>query len=735
MAVDKDRLAKRLLATFRTELQEHCGNLERGLLELEACDLERRQHVLESLFRTAHSLKGAARSVNVELVEHCCHWLEEVFGAERRGTIHIDNARLELCLKAADAIRDAGLRLEREQDLSSGPLPVLLPQLAAMASDAKASPQRLEVPAARPKAASEPAATDMAVRLLPAQLDALSQKSTNLVMVGRRPLAQLDRMADLIDRVRQRRLDRGLRGTADRPAAPQSVAAGTTEAAPAGGSRLRRDLIDLEKDLQAIVRVLTEDLHDLGLAISELDGDVQSIRMSPFSEACERLPRVLRDLAAATGKKVELILRGEDVRVDRTILQRLRDPLLHMVRNAVSHGIESPEVRAAAGKPATGRITVSARLRGSTVEIMVGDDGAGLDFSKIREHARAQAIPEVADERGLAETIFLSGFSTASAVSRISGRGVGLDVVKSEVEAMRGVVAVETESGRGTRFILSLPLTLSTVRGLLVQAGNADFAIDTFLVSKILRLPAGAVLSAQGRSVLQLDGKVIPVASLADLLGLPKQGVDRTGKLAIVVLASAQGSAAIIVDGLNAERELVVQALDWRLQRSSAISAAAVLPDGSIALLLNAAELIAAARASSAGRTALASYQEEAGETMRRILVVDDSITTRTLEQNILEAAGYEVILASDGLEAWHLLQERAVDLIVSDIEMPRMDGFALTEAVRSSPRLSGIPIVLVTALASEDHRLRGMQAGADAYLVKSAFDQETLLDAVRQVL
>jgi Chemotaxis protein histidine kinase and related kinases len=731
LPVDKDKLARRLLATFLTELQEHSGNLERGLLELEACDYERRRHVLEGLFRTAHSLKGAARSVNAELIEHCCHWLEEVFGAERRGSIHIDQSKLEICLRAADAIRDARYRLERELPLSSGPLAALLPQLAEIVSTAPAASQRPAL-AQQDDIAKETIAADVAVRLASSQLDALIQKSVNLVMVGRRPLAQLERLTSLIDRIRQRRLDFGRRG--DRPASVLENAAAVKGAVSSGTIQLRRGLADLEKDLQAIVKGLTEDLHDLGLAISELDSDVQSIRMSPFSEICERLPRVLRDIAAETGKKVELVVRGGDVRVDRTILQRLGNPLLHMVRNAVSHGIEMPETRLAAGKAATGRITVSASLRGSTVEVVVSDDGAGLDFSRIREHARAQAIFEDADESRLAETIFLAGFSTAPAVSQISGRGVGLDVVKSEIEAMRGVVAVETETGRGTRFILSLPLTLSTVRGLLIRAGNTDFAVDSLLVDKILRLPATDVLSAQGRSVVQLDGRIIPVASLAELLGLPRQEINRTGKLTIIVLASAQGNAAIVVDELNAERELVVQALDPRLQRSSAISAAAVLPDGSIALLLNAAELIAAARAPSVGRTITAD-QEASGETARRILVVDDSLTTRTLEQNILEAAGYEVILASDGLDAWHLLQEEAVDLIVSDIEMPRMDGFALTEAVRSSPRLAGIPIVLVTALASEDHRLRGMQAGADAYLVKSAFDQATLLDAIRQVL
>lgn len=735
MPMDKDGLAKRLLATFLTELQEHSRNLERGLLELESCDFDRRKDVLEGLFRTAHSLKGAARSVNIEPIENCCHWLEEVFGAERRGTLHLDATKLEICLKAADSIRDAGHRLGRNEDLAAGPLPELLPRLAALVSETRNAGSRTEVRVAR-LTPTETVAADASVRIPPSHLDVLIQRSTDLVLVSRRPHARLDHLIGLIDQVRHRRLDRGRLGTESGVLLPYAPATGNTGGMQISGpNRLRRDLLDLERDLQAIVRGLTEDLRDLGLAVAELDRDVQSIRMSPFSEVCEGLPRAVRDIANETGKKVDLVVRGDDVRVDRTILQRLRDPLLHMVRNAVSHGIESPETRIAAGKAGTGRITINARLRGSTFEVVVSDDGAGLDFAGIRAHARANAIPNAEDNSGLAETIFLSGFSTASVVSQISGRGIGLDVVKSEVESMRGVVAVETEDGRGTRFILSLPLTLSTVRGLLVNAGNAVFAIDTFLVSKILRVTAQDLLPAQGRIVLHLDGNVVPVATLANLLGLPWQEMSRTGKLSLVVLATAQGKAAIIVDNLDAERELVVQALDSRLERSAAISAAAVLPDGSIALLLNAAELIAAANQRTADRSNIVVETEQGEAATKRILVVDDSVTTRTLEQNILEAAGYEVLLATDGVEAWHLLQENPVDLIVSDVEMPRMDGFALTEAVRSLARLSGIPIILVTALAGEENRLRGMQAGADAYLVKSAFDQETLLEAVRQVL
>lgn len=735
MPIDKDRLAKRLLATFLTELQEHSRNLERGLLELEACDIDQRKGILEGLFRTAHSLKGAARSVNIDLIENCCHWLEEVFGAERRGALHLDATKLETCLRAADAIRDAGHRLGRDENLAAGPLPELLPRLAALASETRNAGSGTEVRANRSTPTST-AAADAAIRIPPSHLDELIQKSTDLVLVSRRPHARLDHLVGLIDQVRHRRLDRGRQRAGTRPSLPHASATGSAnEMQPSGLNRLRRELLDLERDLQSIVRGLTEDLRDLGLAVSELDRDVQSIRMSPFSEVCERLPRAVRDIANETGKKVDLIIQGEDVRVDRTILQRLRDPLLHMVRNAVSHGIEPAEARIAAGKAGTGRITLSARLRGSTFEVVVADDGAGLDFASIRAHARANAIPDAADGSGLAETIFLSGFSTATVVNQISGRGIGLDVVKSEVESMRGLIAVETEDGHGTRFILSLPLTLSTVRGLLVNAGNATFAIDTFLVSKIMRVTAADLLSAQGRTILHLDGNVIPVATLTNLLGKPWQEVSRTEKLSVVVLATAQGKAAIVVDSLDAERELVVQALDSRLERSAAISAAAVLPDGSIALLLNAAELIAGANQPAAGRSNIVAEAGQGEAVTKRILVVDDSMTTRTLEQNILEAAGYEVLLAADGVEGWNLLQEKPVDLIVSDIEMPRMDGFALTEAVRSSARLSGIPIILVTALASEEHRLRGMQAGADAYLVKSAFDQDTLLEAVRQVI
>ncbi len=726
--MDKDSLAKRLAATFRVELQEHSRNLERNLLGLESADRRGRAEMLEALFRTAHSLKGAARSVNIGLIESCCHRLEEVFGAARSGTIHLDAAAVQVCLEAADAIREAGNRLDGGGDLAEGLIPAMLPRLTMLATGA-GNPGRSQPAAAAAPVAESPSG-DASARIPAAHLDALIGKSTELALVSRRPTAWLDRLNEVIDLTRRRREDLGRQ----RPAAAPRPETGP--ASPlAGLSHLRGNLLDLEKNLQALVRDMTEDLRDLNLTISELDSSVRSIRMLPFSEACERLPRAVRDLMAATGKKVELSIHGGDVRIDRTILQRIKDPLLHMVRNAISHGIEAPDTRVAAGKASYGKILVSARLRGATVEIAVSDDGAGLNFTGIRARARAQGFPDTADERSLAGMIFMSGFSTAATVDQISGRGIGLDVVKSEIEDMRGVVAVESQSGRGTRFTLSLPLTLSTVRGLLVCIGDAVFAIDTLLVRRIIRLSLDELQSVEGRTVLHLDGHAIPVITLGDALGLPQQEAGGSGKLSVVVLATTLGHAAIVVDRLLSETELMVQPLDQRLERSAMISAAALLPDGVIALLLNAAELIAAANEYRGLTLKAADGTAEMDAARKRILVVDDSVTTRTLEQNILEAAGYEILLASDGAEAWQLLQNQAVDLVVSDVEMPRMNGFALTEAIRSSARLSALPVVLVTALASEEDRLRGLQAGADAYLVKSAFDQESLLNAVQQVL
>jgi two-component system chemotaxis sensor kinase CheA len=409
---------------------------------------------------------------------------------------------------------------------------------------------------------------------------------------------------------------------------------------------------------------------------------------------------------------------------------------VHLLRNAIDHGIEPATVRSAAGKPETGCITLAAAIRGGRVEVIVKDDGRGLDLGAIRDQLRQRGLGVSDDETNLVEHIFSGGFSTAPKVTTVSGRGVGLEVVKTSMQSLRGTVAVTFEPGRGTCFTLRAPLTLTAVRALSVEAGGRTFAIETTGVDRILRIGADDVESIEGREAVMLDGRPAGVVTLAELLGVPERPASTIAeRRPAVVLADGARRAAVVVDDIRAERDIVIRPLGRRLRRIRFVTGASLLPDGNVALILSCADIVDGVRTLSSPASVAQSMTVAQEAQSRRLLLVDDSVTTRTLEKSILEGAGYEVMVATDGVEAWQMLIERGADLVVSDVEMPRMDGFALTETIRRSNQFRELPVILMTARDNEADRAQGLKVGANAYLFKSAFDQRELLATIGQIL
>ncbi|HEX8437501.1 hybrid sensor histidine kinase/response regulator [Archangium sp.] len=717
--MDRDRLALALMATFLEELEGHVAALNRDLLALEKAPTPARTgELMTSLLRTVHSVKGASRAVSVSLIETACHWLEEVLLAvQREGNTRPD--LMELCFSTADALDDAGRRLAQKQDLLGSPLESLLPRLAEAAHAPESRPAHAEppplprppvqAPAPQPPSpppveAPAPGAEGLPVRVSAQKLDALLARSGELRVAGLRMEGRVEALEAVREELHQLRL--GLRG-ADELAA-------------------RR----LELRLAQLGRTLAADQRTLLQTTGGLDDEVRRARTLPFAEACAGMERNVRDLARAADKQVRLEVHGGALELDRSLLQGLREPLMHLVRNAVAHGMEAPEARREAGKPEEGRVTLTARLRGGRVEVVVEDDGRGLDLGAIRTRARERGLP-VLEDAGDARLIFLSGLSTAASVTSVSGRGVGLDVVRSQVEALRGSVDVSFQPGQGTRFVLDVPLTLSTLRVLLVTAGGQSFAVAGESVARLLRLEPADVRVVEGRQMWAAPEALVPLAPLTTVLGLPA-GSPRP-RPGAMVLASGEVRAVLVVDEVVAEQEVLIRGLGPRIRRARHVSGMAVLPDGRMAPLLNAHSLVRAAE----GRTSPVGLFPTPIEkkARKRVLLADDSMTTRTLERSILEAAGYDVLACVDGQEAWERLQAEGADALVSDVEMPRMDGFSLTEAVRGSPRFGRLPVVLVTARARPEDKARGLQVGASAYLVKSAFDQTHLLETLRQLL
>ncbi len=783
--MDKDKLIKRLMTTFLEELEEHVRALNRDLLALEKeTDGRKRAELLQTLFRTAHSLKGAARSVNVNLIESVCHQLEEILTAVRDGAIPLSSDLFSLLLSTADAIEETSMRLREQQDLGGSLLSAVLPRLEAAASGVFSQPrspapalpapmprppeeppksERCDTPAETPTTSavakvSEPVTEPSSsgggtVRVAAEKLDAFLARNGELLVARRRVQLRAEDLRILrefvghwtaewriVEKTLGKWLEREAQGSdgastsaelpdhQPMPRLPRRVAATLSQA----GDRLRQ----LEKDLDRLGATMAGDHRQLKQAADSLDDELRRVRMLPFADACQGLDRMVRDLAQAGGKEVALVIEGGAVELDRSVLEGLKDPLRHLVRNAIDHGTEPPEARLKAGKPAEGQLTVTAVFRGAQVEVSVADDGRGIDLEALRQQLQRKGLPEPADERELARSIFLPGLSTSRLITDISGRGVGLDVVKSSVEALHGTVDLAFTPGKGTRFTLGVPLTLTTLRALLLEAGGQPFALAGTNVQKLVRIGPDDLVSVAGQLMLSLGGTPLPVASLAQTLGLrPRESANPAGKKPAVIVAAGEKRMAFIVDEFLTEQEIVIKNLGARIRRVRQISGATILPSGRIALVLNAANLIRGALGRTTASLLAPTSDSSTAKPKKRILVADDSVTTRTLEKSILEAAGYDVIAAADGAAAWQLLLERGADILVSDVDMPRMDGFELTEAVRGSKRFAALPIVLVTARETEKDKTRGGEIGANAYLVKSDFDQKNLLETIAQLL
>jgi two-component system chemotaxis sensor kinase CheA len=406
------------------------------------------------------------------------------------------------------------------------------------------------------------------------------------------------------------------------------------------------------------------------------------------------------------------------------------------VRNAIDHGIETPQQRMAAGKPGRATIRLTVSLRAEQVAICIADDGQGIDIERVKASAAKRRLALAPDEADVLRVIFEPGFSTAHQVTHVSGRGVGLDVVKSQVEAMRGSVEVTTEAGRGTAFTLLVPLTVTTLRVLFVRVGSEMFGLPSSSIQRLVRVTPSEIGMIEGREMLLLDAAPIPIVSLAELLGCPSSappvGQD---KLPLVVTRQQNQTVALAVDELLREQDVLCKPLGGRIGRMRNISAAMVLPTGRVALLLRPSDLVRLGVSRAPASRAVAGFGATSETVAKRALLVDDSATTRTLERSILEAAGYDVLVAVDGKAAWLLLQEKGADIVVSDVEMPNMDGFVLTETIRASKRFRDLPVILLTSLDSVEDRARVLESGANAYLVKSAFDQTNLLETIRQLL
>ncbi|MDQ6670916.1 MAG: response regulator [Chloroflexota bacterium] len=715
---------------FSVELAARIPALNRALLRLERAesDVAVREAALGDLFRETHNLKAAARAVDHPGVEDAAHALESsVAGARRAGENAPTSAWFDDAYAAVDRL--AGMR---------APFNIRPDEPG---EQLRPSPDAIEAPPMPEPVQARRAAAE-SVRVAVDKLDALLVQAGELAVTHlrvRQRQSELRALRDEADASRREwRNTRGLRAGLRR----DGRSSRQLEAVLHLVEQAEQRSIVLLQGIEHLSVQLGRDTALLGVVTRAVEREVMAVRLLPIATVTTLLERTLRDLIRSTGKEVQLIIEGADTEIDRKILEQVRDPLMHLLRNAVDHGIEPPQVRVASGKPRIGTARVRAVLRGGSVEIEMSDDGGGLDVVQLRASAVRKGLftedqATAMEDPTIMDVIFQPGFSTRTTVTELSGRGVGLDVVRQHVQQLNGQVAVTSELGHGTRFTLRVPLTLATTRAILVEEAGQLLALPSTLIERSARVREQHIVTFEGCRAVTIEGRPVPVVELAALLERPPAaGREPDEWRPMVVLQQGERRLAILTDKLVGEQEIVVKNLGWPLGHVPNVSGAAVLGSGQTVVILNSSDLlkngIKLARVVRSSGSAPAVALEHR---VRRLLAVDDSLTTRTLMRSILESAGYDVVVAADGLEALTLLQGDSFDLVVADVEMPRMNGFELTEAIRRDERLGQTPVVLVTSLAGNDHRERGVAAGADAYIVKSVFEQGLLLDTVGRLL
>lgn len=768
---------KELAALFKAESDEHLSRLDELLLQLEG-EPENRDK-LEEVFREAHSLKGSARMVGERGIEAVAHRFEDALGEARRGDGPPSPRLFARLAGHVEAVRKLVLAAATGQPADVD-LPALLADLNGGRSVVRKRPAGGAVRTATPssdRAAARPGETALAATAAPPvpagpvePPPAVSEPSR-----GSAPAAQTPGFRISTIRVDPERLDALLTHsselTSTRLRIQQRVlqleellsfwedwSRDVAKASETGGSvsrRLRRAARRVTEEervrrigelLGRVKTAVDEDAARLSLVSGELDRGIHSLRLLPLSGVFSLFPRMVRDLSQQQEKEIELIVEGGDTAVDKRILEEIKDPLMHVIRNALDHGLETPLERERCGKPRRGTIRLKGYQSGGTVVIEVSDDGRGLDLDKIRAAAvkrRIRSAEEVASmsPADVEALIFASGFSTSAIVTDLSGRGVGMDVVRRNVENLKGGIDVSSRPGQGCTFTVRLPVTLATASVLVVKAGGLPFALPVEAVAGTRLVPRDAVFSMEGRETIDVDQAPLPVADLERLLELRAAPPDaarggngagrqrRADTRPCVIVEAGRERIGVFVDALAQVQDVVLKPLCAPLERVRNVSGTTILGTGDVCTVLNPQDLV-----KSAARVALtpvARTPAPAKARTRVVLLAEDSITTRTQEKRILESAGYEVVTAVDGLDALHKLSTRSFDALVTDIQMPNLDGLALTERIRRDQQYRELPIILVTSLASDEDRKRGVEMGANAYLTKPAFDQRVLLETL----
>jgi len=740
------------MVTFQAEGKEHIGRIrtllgEPALIETRESETE----VYQEIFRRAHSLKGAARAVDLRPVEEVAHRLETLFSQVREGAFLLDGQVVAVIHQALDTIEDIMSALieqdefpDHTQVLSTiesclSGMPAQSTPIKEIVEQKKKESEESAVSAPRKPVLLNPGMEMIRVQAM--NVDSLVRSSGYLRTESHRQSVVSQAIHDIGLQVNG--LANAIERTKDQGKSSARFSSELTHSASSNLDVHVESFLQQTRTIQNQIRSLRLTHRRVAWEINrycvQLHQDIIATRTVPAEEVFEGFHKVVRDLAREEGRPVNFQVTGLEIQADRIVLQTLKDPVMHILRNAFSHGFESGRERHEAGKPEVPQLSLTLENLGTHLRVSIADDGRGLDLERIGQTAVKHRLMseyevEKCDSQELAQLIFNSGFSTAKVVSELSGRGIGLSVVHENVRQLHGDLEVKPGEPHGTVFVLTVPLSISTHNVLFVRSHGMLFSFPLQAIRGLVRVPSSRIESIECRLVIRIQDRPVPVQSLACLLGFTETAVSSEGEILSVLLLKQGGKqGAVVVDEFVGERDCLIKDLGLITPWAHKFSGGIIMEDGSISLVINPFVLIE--RFNETQGELLLSQEESAIHSTATILVVDDSITTRSLEKNILEAHGYHVVVAVDGFEALDRLKTEKVDLVISDIEMPRMDGFGLLERIKQKKEFQDIPIILVSSLENREHQERGLELGAEAYIVKGKFDQRHLLERIQQLL
>lgn len=730
---------QKYLNIFKTEADEHLQALSKGLLELEKNP--GKIELIHHLMRSAHTIKGAARMLDLEEIGAISHRMEDLFKAIEDGKVKLSPPIIDLLLEGTDSIKEiidalfqgqsttvnANEMAERLRSITEGKKPEEKKRVKAASKKVKKTPP--EEAARRQERPPEK------------KEDREAMPTPQIIETIRVSLKKVDNLHNLVGELilnREKLLEK----------APRLRNLLETATFLSQNGKDRTDNQDKQKafvtDFQQFFEDLSQDLLEMSQLSRQIQGETLELRLLPAGEVFEEFYRTVRDESKRQKKEVRLEIEGKETELDKRLLDGIKPALIHIIRNSIDHGIEEPAVRVNKGKPPTGTITLRASHQGNNVSIEIIDDGMGLDIKKIKAGAASRGIIPEKEAESLSneEAVYLileHGFTTRESVTDLSGRGVGMDVVRETVERLRGTVTIQSEPHQYTKFVLTFPLTLLIMRALRVTAAGQNFAIPLSSVREVVGISPADLTTEGGKEVVNLRGEAVPILRLNDILNLPAAdnpaAVAKKKRLSVIICKFREQILGLMVDQYFSGIDIVVKNLGSFLKGVICLSGATISGDGTPILILNIADIFPRAKTISSPGLKAVVEEEKREKKKQSILVVDDALTTRTLEKNILESSGYEVDIAISGEDALEMVAKKSYDLVVTDVDMPGISGFDLIRRLKREERYKEIPVIIVSGLSKPEHQREGIKVGAQAYIVKSSFDQDSLVEVIRSLI